>query len=80
VRSLLPESVKRTSLGAVVFKSHIAKADMKYVNLQELKSWVRRRFPRDNAVRVAVESQPDQLSTEEFLVLLKMLDLMLVPR
>jgi len=53
---------------------------MEYVNLQELKSWVRRRFPRNNVVRVAVESQPDQLSTEEFLVLLKMLDLMLVPR
>jgi hypothetical protein len=53
---------------------------MEYVNLQELKSWVRRRFPRNNAVRAAVESQPDQLSTEEFLVLLKMLDLMLAPR
>lgn len=72
--------MKRTNLGAVVFKSHAAKVDMEYVNLQELKSWVHRRFPQNNAVRAAVESQPDQLSTEEFLVLLKMLDLMLVPR
>ena len=72
--------MKRANLGAVVFKSRVAKVDMEYVNVQELKSWVRRRLPRNNAVRAAVESQPDQLSTEEFLVLLKMLDLMLAPQ
>ena len=72
--------MKRANLGAVVFKSRVAKVDMEYVNVQELKSWVRRRLPRNNAVRGAVESQPDQLSTEEFLVLLKMLDLMMAPR
>ena len=64
----------------VVFKSQITNLNMKYVKLDQLKLWARGRFPRNNAVRVAVESQPDQLSIEEFVVLLKMLDLMMATR
>jgi hypothetical protein len=50
---------------------------MEFVDLHELKGWVRSHVPKDNPVRLAVESQPDRVAIDEFLVLLKSWDLML---
>lgn len=50
---------------------------MEYVKLDELKLWARRHLTSSDAVRLAIESQSDRLSAEEFLVLFKMLDLMM---
>lgn len=48
---------------------------MEHVTLSKLKVWARTRLPPASPVRLAIESQPDQVSPEEFLVLLKALDL-----
>ena len=48
---------------------------MEHVELSELKTWARKRLPQDDAVRLGIESQPDQVSLEEFIVLLKAWDL-----
>jgi hypothetical protein len=48
---------------------------MEHVTLLKLKVWARTR-PPDSPVRLAIESQPDQVSPDEFLVLLKAWDLM----
>ena len=49
---------------------------MNYVNLGELKAWARKRLPKSDLVRLAVESQPDKVTVEEFAVLFKAWDLM----
>jgi hypothetical protein len=51
---------------------------MEHVTLSKLKVWARTRLPPVNPVRLAIESQPDQVLPEEFLVLLKAWDLMAV--
>jgi len=53
---------------------------MKCLSLMELKSWVRRCLPPGDPVRVAVEAQPERVSMEEFVVLLKQWDLMMSTR
>ena len=53
---------------------------MDYVNLSELKLWVRDQLPRGDALRVAIESQPDRVTVEELVVLFKAWDLMLATR
>lgn len=53
---------------------------MEYVKLDELKSWARRHLTPNDAVRLAIESQPDQVSVEEFLVLFEAWDLMMATR
>jgi len=49
---------------------------MEHVTLLKLKVWARTRLPTDSPVRLAIESQPDQVSPEDFIVLLKAWDLM----
>jgi hypothetical protein len=49
---------------------------MEHVTLSKLKVWARTRLPPSSPVLLAIESQPDQVSHEEFLVLLKAWDLM----
>ena len=50
---------------------------MEHVTLSRLKVWARTRLPQGCPVRLAIESQPEQVSPEEFLVLLKAWDLMM---
>jgi hypothetical protein len=49
---------------------------MEHVTLSKLKAWARKRLPQGDPVRLAIESQPDQVSPEEFLIVLKTWDLM----
>jgi hypothetical protein len=49
---------------------------MNYVNLSELKAWAGKRLPRNDPLRLAIESQPDRVTAEEFAVLSKAWDLM----
>ena len=53
---------------------------MEYVKLDELKSWARRHLTPNDAVRLAIESQSDRVSAEEFVVLFKAWDLMMASR
>jgi hypothetical protein len=53
---------------------------MKHVTLSRLKVWARTRLPLDSPVRLVIESQPDQVTPEEFLVLLKAWDLIAATR
>ena len=48
---------------------------MEHVTLSKLKVWARTHLPPGSPVRLAIESQPEQVSPEEFLVLLKAWDL-----
>jgi len=50
------------------------------VEISGLKQWVKERLSKSDPVRVAVESQPDQLTQAELSVLLKAWDLMLAAR
>ena len=50
------------------------------VEISGLKQWVKERLSKSDPVRVAVESQPDQLRPAELSVLLKAWDLMLAAR
>ncbi len=50
---------------------------MSLVEISGLKQWVKERFSKSDPVRVAVESQHDQLTPAELSVLLKAWDLML---
>ena len=63
-----------------LFKGEMISVGMRCVNLQHLKSWARRKLAENDAVRVAIESQPDEVGFEEFLVLFKSWDLMLATR
>lgn len=67
-------------LGTVVFKSHVTNVNMEHVKLDKLKSWARRWLTPNDAVRLALESQSDQVPAEEFLVLFKAWDLMMASR
>jgi hypothetical protein len=49
---------------------------MEHVTLSMLKVWARTRLTPGSPVRLAIECQPDQVSPEDFLVLLKAWDLM----
>ncbi len=53
---------------------------MDHVTLSELKAWARTRLPQNDPVRLAIESQPDRLSLDEFVILLKAWDLMMATR
>jgi hypothetical protein len=53
---------------------------MNYVNLGEFKAWARKRLPRNDPVRLVIESQPDRVTVEEFIVLSKSWDLMAAAR
>ena len=53
---------------------------MNYVYLGEFKAWARKRVPRNDPVRLAIESQPDRVTVEEFIVLSKSWDLMAATR
>jgi len=44
---------------------------MKSVNLQQLKSWAREKLAKSDTFRVAIVSQPDKVTFEDFLVLFK---------
>ena len=48
--------------------------DMNAVSTVELKKLVRSRLAKGDALREAVESQPDKLPAEEFIVLVKAWD------
>jgi len=52
-------------------------AGMNCVSLVELKLWARTRLPPVDPVRVAIEAQPETVSSDEFVVLVKQWDLML---
>ena len=53
---------------------------MDYVNLRELKAWARNRLPPSDALRIAIESQPDRVTAEELVVLFKAWELMVATR
>lgn len=50
------------------------------VDISGLKQWAREKLSKSDPVRVAVESQPNQLTPTELSVLLKAWDLMLAAR
>ena len=50
---------------------------MRSVDVRQLKSWARRALPLGDACRIAVESQPDTVSSDEFAALVKVLDRLL---
>lgn len=53
---------------------------MSSMEISGLKQWAKERLSKSDPVRVAVESQPDQLTPAELSVLLKSWDLMLAAR
>jgi hypothetical protein len=53
---------------------------MNHVSLGELKAWARKQLPRNDPLRLAIESQPDRVTAEEFAVLFKAWDLMAATR
>lgn len=50
---------------------------MDLIDISDLRAWVERNLSKNDPVRVAVESQPNQVTRDELVVLLKSWDLML---